>query len=122
MKIGRFKALAVFLAFTAGILTGLFLSYGGSAVLKPRGGENLGIGAIRLFESEKTEKEEITININTAKVNELVSLPGVGEITAYKIIEHRNIYGDFKTTEEIMAVKGIGTALYEKIKDLICVD
>lgn len=65
------------------------------------------------------EKENTVININTATVEELVKLPGVGEATANKIITYRKENGKFKTPEEIKNVPGIGDSKYENIKDMI---
>lgn len=64
---------------------------------------------------ENSEK----ININTATQTELESLPGIGPSTACKIIEYRKEKGKFKSAEDIKKVVGIGTAKYEKIKNLI---
>ncbi len=61
------------------------------------------------------------ININTASLQELCQLPGIGPKTAERIIEYRSTYGKFNTIEEIMNVRGIGPKKYEKIKDLITV-
>lgn len=62
------------------------------------------------------------ININTASVDELSDvLPGVGKVTAERIVEYREINGGFDAIDEIMEVKGIGEKSFEKIKDLICV-
>lgn len=61
------------------------------------------------------------ININTASVEELSKLPGLGDKKAQAIIEYRNSNGNFKTPEDITNVSGIGTATYEKFKDLIIV-
>ncbi len=65
--------------------------------------------------------EAAKININTATVEQLAELPGVGEATAKKIIEFREQNGNFKTTEDLMNVKGIGEKKYEKLQDLITV-
>lgn len=65
--------------------------------------------------------EAAKININTATVEQLAELPGVGEGTAKKIIEFREQNGNFKTTEDLMNVKGIGEKKYEKLQDLITV-
>ncbi len=59
------------------------------------------------------------ININTASISELISLPSIGEKRAQKIIEYRENIGDFKNTEDIKKVKGIGEGIYTKIKDMI---
>ncbi len=61
------------------------------------------------------------ININTASLEELDSLPGVGPTTAQRIIDYRNTNGPFTTIDEIMDVSGIGPATYDEIKDLITV-
>ena len=59
------------------------------------------------------------VNINTAGRSELESLPGIGPVKAGAIMEYRAAYGGFVAPEEIMEVKGIGPATYEKIKDRI---
>ena len=62
------------------------------------------------------------ININTATIEELDKLPGVGEATANKIVSHRNDNGEFKNIEEIKNVNGIGDKKFEAMKELICVE
>ena len=61
------------------------------------------------------------ININTATIEELDTLPGVGEATANKIVNHRSENGEFKSIEEIKNVNGIGDKKFEEIKNLICI-
>ena len=61
------------------------------------------------------------ININTASVEELDESPGIGPSIANAIIDYRTTNGPFKQIEDINAVKGIGDALFEKIKDQITV-
>ncbi|MBQ7574493.1 MAG: helix-hairpin-helix domain-containing protein [Clostridia bacterium] len=62
------------------------------------------------------------ININTATVNELAMLYGIGEKTAQRIIDYRNAHGAFSQIEGIMLVPGIGEGLFESIKNDICVE
>lgn len=62
------------------------------------------------------------ININTASLEELDQLPGVGLVIAQRIIDYREANGPFPTKEAIMEVKGIGETIFERIKDLITVD
>jgi len=64
---------------------------------------------------------EKSININTAGINELSMLPGIGEKTAEKIIELRIERGRFKRIEELMDVKGIGEAKFNKMKKFLYV-
>jgi competence protein ComEA len=61
------------------------------------------------------------ININTATFEELDTLPGVGPVTAEKIIAHRQTNGPFPTIEAIMDVSGIGPVKFEGMRDLITV-
>ena len=61
------------------------------------------------------------ININTANVEELDLLPGIGPSIAQAIIDYRTANGPFKTIEDIDNVKGIGEALFAKIKGSITV-
>nr|HMT11385.1 helix-hairpin-helix domain-containing protein [Ignavibacteria bacterium] len=61
------------------------------------------------------------ININTAMIGDLTQLPGIGEVMAERIIDYRTKQGGFKSTEELMKVKGIGEKKFEKIKEHISV-
>lgn len=56
------------------------------------------------------------ININTASINELKTLSGIGESKAKAIIEYRDKFGPFKNIDDILNVNGIGNKLYEQIK------
>lgn len=77
-------------------------------------------------EKEKAEeKAEVSVsgkvNINSAGAEELMTLPGIGEVRALAIIEYRETYGNFENIEDIMNVKGIKTGVFSKINELICV-
>lgn len=63
--------------------------------------------------------ESERINLNTAGIKELLMLPGIGEKIAGRIIEYRRKHGDFKRLSDLMKVKGIGKAKFEKIKKLV---
>lgn len=70
-----------------------------------------------IMEEESSDK----ININTASKSELMTLNGIGEQTAGKIIEYRKNY-KFNEIEDLMNVNGIGESKYNSIKEDICVD
>lgn len=61
------------------------------------------------------------IDINTADMGELTSLPGIGEDRANAILSYREAHGGFRSIEEIQEVNGIGKATFEEIKHLITV-
>jgi competence protein ComEA len=61
------------------------------------------------------------INLNTATLDQLETLPGIGPKVAERIIEHRTKSGGFKRIEELMNVKGIGEKSFLKLKPLIVV-
>ena len=63
--------------------------------------------------------EEKSININSAKLDDLILLPGIGESTAKKIVELREKKGGFKALKDLLDVNGIGEVKYNKIKKYI---
>ena len=61
------------------------------------------------------------LNLNTATLEQLETLPGVGRRTAERILEYRTKNGGFKKIEELMNVKGIGEKSFLKLKPLVAV-
>ena len=76
--------------------------------------EEIPAGATR-----KEATKEGKVNINTATVEELKTLKGVGEKKAEAIIEYRKKNGSFKTKEDLMKVRGIGKKLFESFEERI---
>ena len=56
------------------------------------------------------------VNINSASVEQLSALPGVGAKLAARIVEHRQKSGAFKSVQELMNVRGIGEKNFEKLQ------
>ena len=69
----------------------------------------------------KTAATAGTVNLNTATVAQLETLPGIGKATAERILEYRQKNGGFKKVEDLMNVRGIGEKSFLKMKPLITV-
>ena len=61
------------------------------------------------------------MNLNTAGLEELMTLTGIGQTRAEAILAYREEEGDFRSPEDIMNVDGIKEGIYEKLKDEITV-
>lgn len=70
----------------------------------------------------ETKEEDSLVNINTADINKLCTLPGIGEGKAADIINYREKQGDFVSKEDIMKVPGIKEYLFQKIEEYITVE
>ena len=89
----------------------------------PKEGEEVSenIGLVNGGESGQTSEEEGKVNLNQASKEELMTLNGVGEKKAEKIIEHREENGSFKSIEEIKNVNGFGEKTFESLKSSITI-
>ena len=68
---------------------------------------------------ETTQNSDPRIDINTASKDALMTLPGIGEKLAQRIIDFREANGPFQKVEELELVNGIGTKTIEKLRDLV---
>jgi competence protein ComEA len=59
------------------------------------------------------------VHLNTASIAELDELPGVGPVTAQKIVDYREKHGAFSSVEDLDAIPGIGAAKIEQLRDLV---
>ena len=76
---------------------------------------------------ENTDEEHLSqqveagkVNLNTATLEQLMTLSGIGEGKAKKILEYREKNGPFHTIEDIKKITGIKDGIFQKIKDTIC--
>ena len=67
------------------------------------------------------QDDELKVDLNRAGIEELVKLPGVGEIVAQRIVNYREENGTFQATEELMNVRGIGEKTYLKLEPYLTV-
>lgn len=71
--------------------------------------------------NNNTDKSNGIININTASLDELMTLSGIGQAKAKSIVDYRETHNGFQSIEEIKNIDGIKDAVYNKIKDSISV-
>ena len=71
---------------------------------------------------EPKPAEGPVININTASLQELEKLPGVGKGIAERIVAHREQYGPFRRPEHLMMVRGISDRKFRALRPMIVVD
>jgi competence protein ComEA len=71
--------------------------------------------------TSSSASEAAPINLNTASVAQLETLPGIGKSTAERILEYRQKNGSFKKVEDLMNVRGVGEKSFLKLKPLITV-
>ncbi len=64
---------------------------------------------------------EDKLNLNTATVEQLQLLPGIGETKAKAIVSYREQHGEFTSTEQLLEVEGIGETIYAGLKDYVFV-
>jgi competence ComEA-like helix-hairpin-helix protein len=62
---------------------------------------------------------EQRLNINTASANDLETLPGIGKGLAARIVEHREKFGPFRRTEDLIIVRGISDRRFRALRQLI---
>ena len=91
----------------------------GLELLPPRQAQ---ASAIPLPEPQNGEPKPVIVNINTADLYLLMTLPGIGEKRAADIIAYREENGSFVIAEELTEVKGIGDAMFAAMEHLVTVD
>jgi comEA protein len=69
----------------------------------------------------KKKPPDKPVNLNTATSEELQQVPGIGPATAEKILQMRKSYGAFKSVDDLLAIRGLGTKRLEKMRKYLTV-
>ena len=70
-------------------------------------------------QNRATQNRPELLNINTATVEELQTLPNIGEATAQRIVDYRTQHGNFASVDALQNVKGIGVKTLEKLRPFV---
>ena len=122
MKKGILCLLIVALIFTAGIV-GFYYgrSSGASPVLVERYPQAASTATPTASTAAPETEPPYPVNINSATLQQLQTLPGIGPVLAQRIIDYRNEFGPFETVSQLTMVDGIGVSTLEELSDYITV-
>lgn len=84
-------------------------------------GEQIYVGIPPPPEAVPAPTKPAKLNLNTATVAELDNLPGVGAVTAQRILDYRTEHGHFTAVEQLRQIDGIGESRYAKLKDMVTI-
>ena len=113
---------ALFVGFTLGLFVGRNSGSGTvTLAVSPQMQTAPTTAATAAAETVPEETVSFPVNINTADVDTLTALPGIGRVLAERIVAYRRQNDPFRAVEEIMKVEGIGEKKAEAILDLITV-
>jgi len=90
----------------------------GTQILVPREGE---AGAVPPVAAGSGSGAAGLVNVNTASATELETLPGIGEVIAQRIVDHRTANGPFASVDQLLDVSGIGDSILGSIRELVTV-
>ena len=113
---------ALFVGFTLGLFVGRNTGSGTVTLAVPAQMQTAPTAAATAAaETVPEETVSFPVNINTADVDTLTALPGIGQVLAERIVAYRQQNGPFRAIEEITKVEGIGEKKAEAILELITV-
>ncbi|HEY3017551.1 MAG TPA: helix-hairpin-helix domain-containing protein [Gaiellaceae bacterium] len=84
----------------------------GEQVVVPRRGAAAAVGS-------RAAATTGPVHLNTATLEQLDALPGIGPVTAQKILDYRQKHGAFGSVDELDAIPGIGPSRLEQVRDLV---
>lgn len=67
----------------------------------------------------QSRQTRFPLDLNTARIEDIMTLPGIGEKLAQRIVEYRKSHGGFRSVEDLRGVRGIGKKRMERLRPLI---
>lgn len=74
-----------------------------------------------IYSTDTLENPQNLLNINFATIEQLSTLPGIGQTLAQRIVAYRDTHGTFRSLDQLLNVEGIGTGKLNGILDLITI-
>ena len=124
MKLGKFEVCAIAAAAACAVFFGGYMVGKGAdkeIVISPAAQNVLAASDVPERDLSLPSQDPGRMDLNTATKEELMTLDGIGEVMADRIIEYRDKYGKFSSVPEIMNVNGIGESTFRGIKDFVTV-
>lgn len=110
---------AVFAAFTLGLFLGRNQTKAQIVLSVPAAMQTMPQETAAAESTQPQNVISFPININTATKDDLMALPGIGDVLAQRIIAYRDSHGSFSYVEGLLNVEGIGEKRFEEILELI---
>lgn len=108
---------AAFLVFAAGFCVGRQQSGENTRVLTAL--QPTAVSSESVTEQTAATQQGAKLNLNTATAEELMTLPGIGEVLAGRIVAYREAHGSFSSIDELAQVEGIGEKRIDAIRDYV---
>ncbi len=113
---------AAFLLFAAGFCVGRLQTDGSTHVIVMRQSDDTAESSsepTRSTEQTAATQQGAKLDLNQATVEELMTLPGIGEVLAGRIVAYREAHGSFSSIDELAQVEGIGEKRIDAIRDYV---
>src|SRR5438093_1213915 len=92
-----------------------------SGSLSPQAAPRRAAAGAKAGAPAESETKTAAVDINSADVEKLTSLPGIGPAIAQRIVDYRKEHGPFKSVDELVNVRGIGERLLARLRDRVTV-